>query len=297
MKFSRPTRYAALAACAAGLTLAGCLSGNTSAESDAARPGQIRLVSMNGLAKAAVSASGGLTFTLDTARTSFQQYFILQNTGDVPVTDIVLTTNNPNFTFSPSRIAVLHPSADAAVIQVIKLNIVHGTLVDAVGQGPYLPMGLLTVNASVSGVTDSGGSEVTVGETVSLTTFVKLARFEMGSSDSTLQTVDKLSYGLFMGPVLGYPYNMYRVPVDSTGGNTNPDLILKNTGNVALTIEVRDRTGPEYSIVDSLVLQPDSAHTFKNNIFRVDAHGTTFAPWQTPVESDGKVLFSASPDF
>jgi hypothetical protein len=283
-------------AAATALTLSACMSGNTGTggetetQTTARKPGQIRLVSMSGLSKGALD-SATTAFTLDTARSSFQQYFILQNTGDEPITNLTFTTDNPNFTFSPSHIAVLPPSAGASVLQVIKLNVVHGKLLDQVGQGTFLSPGAVTVHAAINGSTDTGAGEIAVSENLTLSTFAKLARFEIGIADSALRTLDKVRYGNFMSPVLGYPFHMYYLQVDSTGGNYSPDIVLKNTGNVALTIEKRARLSP-FAILDSLVLPPDSTILFKSNIFRIDAHGTTFAPWGTPVEDDGKVLFS-----
>jgi hypothetical protein len=281
-------------AAAMALTLSACMSGNTGTggetetQTTARKPGQIRLVSMSGLSKGALD-SATTAFTLDTARSSFQQYFILQNTGDFEVTEIELTTDNPNFTFSPSKIAVLPPSAGVSLIQVIKLNVVHGKLLDQVGQGGYLTPGPVTVSAIVSGVTDTGAGPFTVTENATLSTFAKLARIEVGITDSTTGTLDGVTYGHVMSPVLGFPFRAYYLKVDSTGGNYQPSLALKNTGNVALTIERRSPSNP-YPLIDSIVLPPDSAIMTKGNVFRIDAHGTTFAPWQTPVESDGKVL-------
>lgn len=298
MKHTRSNILVLAATGLAAILLSACMSGNTgedradangNAPGTPRKPGQIRLVSMNGLAKTATGDSSSTVFTLDTTRTSMQQYFILQNTGDEPITNITIATDNPNFTFSPSRIAVLQPSAGASVLQVIKLNVVHGKLLDQVGQGAYLTPGPLTVHASINGTTDTGAGAIAVAESLSLSTFAKVARIEVGVSDSTMRTLDGVTYGQVMSPVLGFPFRSYYLQVDSTGGNNAPDLMLKNTGNVALTIERRSPSHP-YPLLDSIVLQPDSLILTKGNVFRIDAHGTTFAPWQTPVESDGKVL-------
>jgi hypothetical protein len=63
------------------------------------QPGQLQFAYMHGMQK--VSVSGGAVhdsttyeFNLDTAKSSIQQYFILQNTGDFDVHNIKLTTNN-----------------------------------------------------------------------------------------------------------------------------------------------------------------------------------------------------------
>jgi hypothetical protein len=67
-----------LTALAGVLALAGCLSEKTGTQPEARSGGRIQLVAMKGIAKASASQSGTHSFTLDTARTSFQQYFILQ---------------------------------------------------------------------------------------------------------------------------------------------------------------------------------------------------------------------------
>jgi hypothetical protein len=295
MKNSIHTRFtarAALAVCAIGALLAGCMNGNTATDesegSAPTRPGQISLVSINGLAKSAVTATGSTIITLDTARTSFQQYFILQNTGDEPVTDIELTTDNPNFTFSPSRIAVLNPSASASVLQVIKLNIVHGKKLEALGYGGFLTPGTNTVEAVISGVTFDDGDTVEVEEDVTLSTYAKLARIGV-ITQGTSRELPSLPNG-YTG--LGNNWGLtphYYAPIDSV---TNPDntISLKNTGNVPLLVRRWETTGSRDSL-PTFVLDVDSSFSFTSVILELDAQGVTFAPAGMPLSDAGTARF------
>jgi hypothetical protein len=268
---------------AAALALAGCFSDKStpSGPSEARRPGQIQLVAMNGLAKGA--AANSYTFSLDTARSSFQQYFILQNTGDVEITDIELTTNNPNFTFSPSRIASLAPSEGASVIQVIKLNVVHGKRLDGVGFGDYLTAGPVSVNVVIAGETlDEENEVIAVGDSVTLSTFAQVAAFSVTTPDSTFD-IGSMHPGLTFGaPFSQTSVPHYYIPVDSAGLIT-----VKNTGNVALTVRRWEPNG--FTPLSTLTLAPDSSFTLTGMALEFDAHGVTFSPSTLPVLSNGKL--------
>ncbi|MCD6024794.1 MAG: hypothetical protein K0Q91_1710 [Fibrobacteria bacterium] len=282
-----------IAILAAAALLTGCFSNdnNPTGNSAGRRPGQIQLVAMNGLAKGAVSgAASSYSFSLDTARSSFQQYFILQNTGDVEITDIELSTNNPNFTFSPSRIASLPPSEDASVVQVIKLNVVHGKRLDGLGYGNYLTPGLNTVTATIVGATiDEENETLALNESVTLTTFAKVAKFSVVAGDSSY-LLTSLWHGSTFGPPMGNPsIPHYYVPVDSA---LNPlgEVFLKNNGNTPLTVR-RWSAGNPWGALSDVVLAPDSSFEASGEILELDADGATFAPADLPIGANGKILF------
>jgi hypothetical protein len=296
-RFHRP--FTALAA--TGLTaflLSACMSGNTGTDGgapqeSARKPGQIRLVSMNGLSKGSLDSTT-THFTLDTARASFQQYFILQNTGDFPVTDIELTTDNPNFTFSPSHIAVLPPSAGASLIQVIKLNVVHGKRLDAVGYDNYLAPGPVTVQVTVNGSTvDEDDSTLAVEDAATLETYAQIARFTLNTDVDTFELGDLMS-GTTFNPVYGNSVPHYYVPMDSARSTGN-GILFHNTGNVTLYLSgINPHT---YATQPPVALPPDSTYAFNSAYLEVDAKGVIFAPADLPVSTSGKVRFIAYPDF
>lgn len=294
MKRIHTSLAAAIAVCAASLAFTGCLSEKTGMEPEARKAGQLKLVPMNGLAKTAASTSGTYVFTLDTTRTSFQQYFILQNTGDEPITDIELVTDDPNFTFSPSRIAVLPPSAGTSVMQVIKLNVVHGKRLDAIGTGTFLTPGAHSVDASITGTTEEGGNEVAVEEDITFNTFAQLARFTLETDVDTFQLGDLMQGMTFDTEfdILGIPH--YYVPMDSVRSLGN-GIVMRNTGNT--TLYIRNVNPHTYALQPAVILPPDSAWAFNSAYLEVDSKGVAFEPENLPTTTSGKVYFIAYPDY
>lgn len=282
-----------LAILAAAALLTGCFSNDSNPSSPASagrKPGQIQLVAMNGLAKgAASSVSSSYVFDLDTARSSFQQYFILQNTGDVEITDIDLATNNPNFTFSPSHIASLPPSEDASVLQVIKLNVVHGKRLDGVGYGDYLTPGLNTVTATITGATVDEENEVlALDESLTLKTFAKVAGFSILVADSSY-ALTSLQHGTTFGPPMATSIGHYYAPLDTVIDPTGT-VSVKNTGNTPLTVR-RWNAGYPWEPLSTVTLAPDSSLSASGQIIELDADGATFAPADLPIGTNGKILF------
>jgi hypothetical protein len=65
----------------------------------------------------------GVDFDLGDLNTTDTYLFVLKNTGTSDVTNVVLVSDNPNVTVTPSRIGVLQPDGQGGVVPVIKVSI------------------------------------------------------------------------------------------------------------------------------------------------------------------------------
>ena len=269
----------------AALGLAACVNESTDTGSDP-QPGQIQLV--QGLSKSSSSSdsSTNYVFNLDTIKGSVTDEFILQNTGDFDVKNIKLTTNNPHFYFSPSEISILRSSKKSLLVQVIKLNIVHGFRLDGVGTDSLLPMGNNTVTATLKAVTTNSHSDsISLSQIANLKVFAKVMDIN-AFSDST--SID-LSHS---GTVTGTPFPFGVASVYTSPGKCK----LLNTGNVDITI--REWNKGQTAVLDSAIIKPGDSFFPTVNIgntvnisVELDAQGVIANSSKFRRTTDGKIFF------
>jgi hypothetical protein len=259
------------------LCLAGCLTQNDSALSG--KPGLQLIAISNDLTSRATDAGTGV-FDLGNVDGSVQQYFILQNTGDAALTNIQLSTDNPNLTFSPSAIATLAPSTGLSIVQVIKLNIVHGRRLDAEGWGGLLPKGKL--QAALTVTADSG--KVRLDATVNLNARVMDAELynEGTPFDFSSPNLFVLGGSVFPGS--------QTVPVYTPTGEAR----LVNTGNVPLLV----RRWASAQAFDSVVVAPGAVYPVTVEAFEsgltgleLEAYGVVSDPVKFRKNIDGRFFF------
>ncbi len=251
----------------------------SSAPSTSPQPGQIQL-SAQGLSAASLSArdSSSYVINLDTIKSSAQDEFILQNTGDFDVKNIRLTTDNPNFYFSPSTIADLPPSKSSPILQVIKLNVIHGSRLDGIGFDSVLAAGANIANAHIAGSTvNFRGDSLPVSQSVQVKVFAQLVNIAVYDSTTPIDLATSL-YGNATTTSDNYPD--FRTP--------NGTLRIVNTGNVPFTVEVFPNTlSPA---VFSGVIPCDSGFTVHapGSFVEIDAGGVTSNPFILPPSTNGK---------
>ncbi len=205
------------------------------------QPGQIQLVSMKGLAKVTsslktVGSSTTYTFDLDTANSSIQQYFLLQNTGDCDVKHVKLTTNNPNFYFSPSEIDILAPAKTSSLLQLVKLCVIHGTQINGVGPASQLPMGANIATASVSGTTsDSHHDSIAISQLAQFKVYAKIFDVEFYSFDSSLVDMSRNNFNF--GGYGGITGDAVRGFYTGKKPLSSPTLRIFNSGNTSFKVK------------------------------------------------------------
>lgn len=214
------------------------------------QPGQLQLVRMNGMAKVSATANTSkdstvYEFDLDTAKSSIQQYFILQNTGDFDCKNVKLTTNNPKFYFTPSSFSVLPPSKGSSLLQVIKLSVIHGVRLDGIGSDSLLPMGNNTATVQLTATsTNSRHDVISLSQSASMNVFAKVMDI-YAFSDST--PIDLFHPN---GTLVGTAFPFGAVDYYTTFGICK----FVNSGNV--NIMVREWNNGQTIVLDSAVLRP-----------------------------------------
>lgn len=66
-------------------------------------------------------------FPLETARQSFRAYFFGKNIGESVITNLTITTSDSAIRMSPSYIPELQPDENSSFVQLLTLNVIHGT--------------------------------------------------------------------------------------------------------------------------------------------------------------------------
>ena len=104
-----------------------------------------------GLAQAVDVTS--VTFGLGDVRNTTKYQFILQNGGDLPITDILLSTSDPSVEIFPTVISELGSSETTTIVPIVTVTVVHGTPSSGIGQAPILTQGAHQEEMVLRGVT------------------------------------------------------------------------------------------------------------------------------------------------
>ena len=204
---------------------------------DGSQVGQLQLVAMKGLHKVSTSTrttdtSTSYMFDLDTANSSIEQYFLLQNTGNYDVKHVTLTTNNSHFYFSPSEIDVVSPSKTAPILQLVKLYVIHGIGLNGVGPDSLLPMGSTIATARLSGsTTNFHHDSIGISQEAQVKVYAKVLDVAFVREDLTSLDMSKNSVG--MGGLDSLTSDWYREFYAGTNVMT-----VVNTGNASFQVTV-----------------------------------------------------------
>jgi hypothetical protein len=281
-------KYYLILALALGFTACMNQESPTSAQTTVPQPGQVQLVAMNGMGngglnKISIQPSDSFTyaFNLDTAKSSIQEYFILQNTGDFDIKNVTFTTNNPQFYFSPSTIALLPPSKNSSILQVITLNVVHGTRLSGVGIDSLLPTGINIASAQLTATTtDVHGDSLKISQNATMKVFAELMNFDIYANGST--TPDK-TIGLDDGPNPNFPEI---VPDYELSGTVR----IANTGNVPINFLVWSDTSS--SPIETVVVQADSSgYVPAGTVVEAVWNGAITEPGKYQIDPYGRLVF------
>ena len=263
------------------LGLAACMKdGATNTDADL-QPGQIQLQSLSKVSSSGTDSSSNYVFNLDTAKSSIEQEFILQNTGDYDVKNVKLTTNNSHFYFTPSEIPILPSSKKSMILQVIKLKVIHGLRLDGVGTDSMLPKGNNIAMAQITANTsNSRHDSVNISQNAQLKVFAKVMDMDIFIGSSTIP----------LGPPSGQVLSSGGSgPYINVAGATT--LRFKNTGNTDITLK------DAVSGVKLAYLKIDSSLNltgYPENI-EPDGQGTISDPVKFPQTSGKIVLRLLSP--
>lgn len=115
----------------------------------------------------AAAPIAGVDFDLGELKTTDTYLFVLKNTGTEDVTNVVLSSDNPDVTVTPSRIGVLQPDGQGGVVPVIKVSVQHG-----ISQSGLRDTPLLSPGATLFNVTATGDAGVTAQASMGVTVLV-----------------------------------------------------------------------------------------------------------------------------
>ena len=174
--------------------------------------------------------SNGNSIDLDTITGSVVEYFIIQNTGGTNINGVEMVSDNPNFSFHPSKINMLLPAKQLNVQQIIALQIKNGSGSAGGGYDSALKAGPNHAAISISGATiDKANNALVLSEKITMNAYVKRADIRVVDSTGTIAFSSVGGGGTLSGlsPDL---YSSYSVHGDS--------ITLANTGNVDLRVSV-----------------------------------------------------------
>ncbi len=223
--------------------------------------------------------SAGNQINLDTITGTVTEYFMIQNTGNVDISDIEIRTDNPNFSFQPSHIALLAPANQLNVQQILALTITHGAITsDSSPIAATLKPGLNTATVSVSGSSlDKLNAPLAISESIGLTAYAKLVDIAVRDQTGAIDLFHP--WGKSWGALAPDAYPIYSATGDS--------LTLINTGNVALDLNYwKD---PDSAAVDVKIGVNDSARLPVPATMALDGGNVTTDPNKLPMSKNGKV--------
>jgi hypothetical protein len=165
-----------------------------------------------------------------------QYYFTLINTGDQPVFDIELSTDNPSFEIFPKKIKYLGSlnnmeNIDSNQISIISLGVEHGKKLEGFGYGSSLTKGLNSSVITIKGKSIENGDTVTIKLTPTVLVNAKLMDIRLYYNENEIN--------------LNTPTHNYITYFNSAGltpfyytNFNNKNIRIENTGNVEIEIQI-----------------------------------------------------------
>lgn len=226
-------------------------------------------------------------FDLGLLKASHEFFFILQNTGDNPISSISLEASDGYCQVTPSRISLLKPIGESPVIPLISVGIEHGVVLNGVGFTGVRTPGVNTFTITVKGITESTNGEP--GEVTSTFSFqfnAALADLELSDGTTEVHLPDDKSGSA------GSSYDIQGLGDVFIYKAKNP--ILTNSGNVVLDLYLAryDENAMKYIELSLGELAPgmkkELADTMDSgNFLRINSKNTIFDPFKFQIGSRG----------
>ncbi len=193
-------------------------------------------------------AQNQYSFDLGEIKTSKSFYFLLLNVGDSPIFDITLTSDNPNFIISPSKIGYLGSNKNLStndsniIFPIITLGIEHGKKIDGNGYGTLLNMGNNSSIITIKGKTILNKDTIILSISPTLLVDAKIMdiRFFVDNQEINLYypsgSLTTAIRGIGTIPYYYTDYINKPVKIENTGNTTIAIQILGNTSDT-ITLE------------------------------------------------------------
>jgi len=273
--------------------IAGCKKENVNTTENGIS-GKFALGLASNLKSGKVAESDNL-FVLDTIKSSRSFYFILTNVGEEDITDVLISTDNSGFKVTPSTIKTLSGTKSnnsPSLVQIISLDVVHGTRINGVGSTDLLNMGDNTCNLNIQGKTFDGKDNVSVSLKGSIKVYAKV-----------------MAVSLYQGT---QPYDMTKPTGKIIGGwfdvsqmfnfnySTNIPIVIKNIGNVRIKL-IMDNFDANHTVIQNATLNPKDTLVLKlsaqnsawaaNGMIQLNSDGTIFDQKKLSLGNDGNGYF------
>ena len=243
-----------------------------------------QLSSVKGKILTQAEASPSLSFDVGNIKSSTSLFFLLGNSGELPITDIKLTTGNPNFTLTPGTIDRLEGVGSMSIAPILKVFISHGTAQSGVGFTDPLPMGATRSAMVISGkTTDSAGKPSDVSVSASIKVFADYVDFDL--LDGTVPVDFSNPAGTGAGYSVGDGVLMEYHPTDPK---------MKNLGNATFTVHcLNDGFNGNYSEITYFDVSPGDTKdliVFPPELVRIDIPAVSIGEEETLPGFDGGPL-------
>ncbi len=190
------------------------------------------------------------SFNLGELKTSKSFYFLLLNVGDLPIYNISLTTDNPNFIISPSKISYLGSTKNLSVndsnliFPIITLGIEHGQKINGNGYGTLLDTGINTCTITIKGKTILNNDTVLLSISPTMLVNAKLMDIKFFVNNQEINLYNP------SGSLTTAIRGIGTIPYYYTDFMNKPVKIM-NTGNTTITLQILGNTA------DTITLEPD----------------------------------------
>jgi len=231
-----------------------------------------------------VTQENTINFNLGRIKGSQDFFFMISNTGQVPITDIQLESNHPKFEIFPKTIDKLTPSEEGGVIPLLKLSVIHGERLNGTGFQGLLPKGENEVTITIKGKTqDKGGTiEVSLNADIKINASVMDIKMLKNGQEIDMKqspgitTTRETESGLIW--VRTHPTNGEEVSLENTG-NVDLDITFKILGGQTNTQKVTP--GEKFNL--GRIISP--------TLIILDSQGTITDKSKIQIGTDGKGYF------
>jgi hypothetical protein len=276
-------------------------------------PGAFGISMLQGLSKLSGTKNetdnSVVLFDLGSIRGSTAFYFILNNVGRCPITDIALLVSDSTYSISPSRIDTLLPGDDIKMLPVIRVVAYHGTPMDGPGTRALLPRGENELTMTVSGTTKTrSGVDTTLYVSANLKLVALVMDFQIhsllgGPYEVPNKTSSRTELEFPDGSFQNFSSMVQIDQVDSI-------VTLKNTGNVPLNCKIYESDNTKWNLYvttmqdslicivepgDSLLIPHKCISGYSHNMehfFFIDGNHAACEAGKWPMGSDGIIRFS-----
>ncbi len=196
-----------------------------------------------------------INFNLGDIYASKEFYFMLSNAGDYPITNINIVSSNEQFTISPAQIDTLSSTNNNSFTQAITLGILHGKVLNGVGNAPNLEQGENTATLTITGTTYNGREYIDISFEVTINVVAKIADICVSTSSGAIDMTEYCSFAL-------YTAGLYNFCVNQTDF-----LTFQNTGNVTLNMNIKYMdtiNWNEFQYIETNI-SPTESYTLDNN--------------------------------